>query len=114
MRSRNGAGNIEPANTRARSEERSRPGRDGSASSIAAMVGTRLLIVTFSLPIRRSASAGLKSTSTLRAPNMTPAAIQAKPTRPNAGKTVRITSRVVSSNASNIGPTLALLAWVST
>ena len=72
-------------------------------------MGTRFEIVTFSLSIRRSASAGLKSRSTLRAPKATPAAIQAKPTRPKAGKTVRITSRDVMSNASNIGPTVALL-----
>ncbi len=70
--------------------------------------------VTRSASISLSVSAGWKSMSTLRAPKVRPAASQAKPTRPKAGKTVIRTSCDVVSKASNIGPIAQLLKWEST
>ncbi|MOA41257.1 hypothetical protein D3C78_1632000 [compost metagenome] len=69
----------------------------GAASSMAAMVGTRLVMVTPSSSIRRSTASPSKFTSTLRMPMLADCSAQPKPTRPNIGNTVMATSRAVMS-----------------
>ena len=62
------SGSIDPANTIALIEPRSRGADAWAGNSIAAMVGTRLKIVTRSFSIRRSTSFGSKFTSTFGMP----------------------------------------------
>ncbi|MOA44532.1 hypothetical protein D3C78_1668260 [compost metagenome] len=94
---RTGSGSDAPAKTMARRESTLTLSILGAASSIAAMVGTRLVMLTPSSSIRRSAVSASKFTSTLRMPNLVVVIAQPKPTRPNIGNTVMATSWLVNS-----------------